>query len=326
MTGIFATVGPSTLNKKFLSSINKKTVNLLRINLSHTKINELKKTINFIKKYTNIPICIDTEGAQVRTKSIRKLKLKLKKKSIIYINQANSKKTNSFILSPPESYRQIKKGDVLSIDFDCAQIRVISKNTTSIKSVVIQEGIIENNKGVSINRQIKLAPYTNKDIEAFNLANDLKIENVALSFASSGNEIKKLRKFFDYPINIIAKIESKKGIKNLKNILNEANAILIDRGDLSREVSIERIPELQKKIIKSSKKNKKPVYVATNLLESMVVKRDPTRAEVNDIYNTLIDGANGLVLAAETAIGKYPRECIEMILRISKVFQKNHKK
>ena len=326
MTGIFATVGPSTLNKKFLSSINKKIVNLLRINLSYTKMNELKKTINFIKKYTNIPICIDTEGAQVRTKSIRKLKLKLKKNSIIYINQANSKKTNSFILSPPESYRQIKKGDVLSIDFDCAQIRVISKNTTSIKSVVIQEGIIANNKGVSINRQIKLAPYTNKDIEAFNLANELKIENVALSFASSGNDIKRLRKFFDYPINIIAKIESKKGIKNLKNILNEANAILIDRGDLSREVSIERIPELQKKIINSSKKNKKPVYVATNLLESMVVKREPTRAEVNDIYNTLIDGANGLVLAAETAIGKYPRECIEMILRVSKVFQKNHKK
>ena len=186
MTGIFATVGPSTLNKKFLSSINKKTVNLLRINLSHTKMNELKKTINFIKKYTNIPICIDTEGAQVRTKSIRKLKLKLKKNSIIYINQANSKKTNSFILSPPESYRQIKKGDVLSIDFDSAQIRVISKNRTSIKSVVIHEGIIANNKGVSINRQIKLAPYTNKDIEAFNLANELKIENVALSFASSG--------------------------------------------------------------------------------------------------------------------------------------------
>ena len=326
MTGIFATVGPSTLNKKFLSSINKKTVNLLRINLSHTKVNELKKTINFIKKYTNIPICIDTEGAQVRTKSIRKLKLKLKKNSIIYINQANSKKTNSFILSPPESYRQIKKGDVLSIDFDSAQIRVISKNRTSIKSVVIHEGIIANNKGVSINRQIKLAPYTNKDIEAFNLANELKIENVALSFASSGNDIKRLRKFFDYPINIIAKIESKKGIKNLKNILNEANAILIDRGDLSREVSIERIPELQKKIINSSKKNKKPIYVATNLLESMVVKREPTRAEVNDIYNTLIDGANGLVLAAETAIGKYPRECIEMILRVSKVFQKNHKK
>ena len=317
MTGIFATVGPSTLNKKFLSSINKKTVNLLRINLSHTKMNELKKTINFIKKYTNIPICIDTEGAQVRTKSIRKLKLKLKKNSIIYINQANSKKTNSFILSPPESYRQIKKGDVLSIDFDSAQIRVISKNRTSIKSVVIHEGIIANNKGVSINRQIKLAPYTNKDIEAFNLANELKIENVALSFASSGNDIKRLRKFFDYPINIIAKIESKKGIKN---------AILIDRGDLSREVSIERIPELQKKIINSSKKNKKPIYVATNLLESMVVKREPTRAEVNDIYNTLIDGANGLVLAAETAIGKYPRECIEMILRVSKAFQKNHKK
>ena len=126
--------------------------------------------------------------------------------------------------------------------------------------------------------------------------------------------------------NLISKIETSEAIKNLDKIIKASDKILIDRGDLSRYVPIENIPIVQMQILKKANLKKKKCYVATNLLESMVVKREPTRAEVNDIYNTLIDGANGLVLAAETAIGKYPRECIEMILRVSKVFQKNHKK
>ncbi len=131
-------------------------------------------------------------------------------------------------------------------------------------------------------------------------------------------DIIKLRSFFKNKIKITSKIESKKGLKNLKNILKEADNILIDRGDLSKEIPLHLIPEKQKEIILLANKYKTPVYVATNLLESMVTSREPTRAEVNDVYNTLIDGANGLVLAAETAIGKYPLECIQMILKISK--------
>lgn len=324
MTEIFATVGPSTLNKKFLTAINKRKVNLLRINLSHTKVKDLESTVNFIKRYTKIPVCFDTEGAQIRTTSIFKNKMILKTNTSVFIHKVKQSK-KSFSLTPIESFDLINEGDILSIDFDSVQIKIIEKKNLSLKATVINGGSIAINKGVSVNRQIKLASFTKKDIQAFKIAKDLKIKNIALSFASTGQDVKRLREIFKYPINIISKIESKRGLKNLKNIISESNGILIDRGDLSREVPLENIPQTQKNIINVAKKMKKPVYVATNLLESMVIKRDPTRAEVNDIYNTLIDGANGLVLAAETAIGNYPLECINMISKVAKVYKKNHK-
>ena len=324
MTEIFATVGPSTLNKKFLTAINKRKVNLLRINLSHTKIKDLESTVNFIKRYTKIPVCFDTEGAQIRTTSIFKNKMILKTNTSVFIHK-NKQSKKSFGLTPIEAFDLINEGDIVSIDFDSVQIKIIEKKNLSLKATVINGGSIAINKGVSVNRQIKLASFTKKDIQAFKIAKDLKIKNIALSFASTGQDVKRLREIFKYPINIISKIESKRGLKNLKNIISESNGILIDRGDLSREVPLENIPQTQKNIINVAKKMKKPVYVATNLLESMVIKRDPTRAEVNDIYNTLIDGANGLVLAAETAIGNYPLECINMISKVAKVYKKNHK-
>tara|TARA_B100000029_G_scaffold53829_1_gene48844 strand:+ start:2174 stop:3148 length:975 start_codon:yes stop_codon:yes gene_type:complete len=324
MTEIFATVGPSTLNKKFLTAINKRKVNLLRINLSHTKVKDLESTVNFIKRYTKIPVCFDTEGAQIRTTSIFKNKMILKTNTSVFIHK-NKQSKKSFSLTPIEAFDLINEGDILSIDFDSVQIKIIEKKNLSLKATVINGGSIAINKGVSVNRQIKLASFTKKDIQAFKIAKDLKIKNIALSFASTGQDVKRLREIFKYPINIISKIESKRGLKNLKNIISESNGILIDRGDLSREVPLENIPQTQKNIINVAKKMKKPVYVATNLLESMVIKRDPTRAEVNDIYNTLIDGANGLVLAAETAIGNYPLECINMISKVAKVYKKNHK-
>ena len=324
MTEIFATVGPSTLNKKFLTAINKRKVNLLRINLSHTKIKDLESTVNFIKRYTKIPVCFDTEGAQIRTTSIFKNKMILKTNTSVFIHK-NKQSKKSFSLTPIEAFDLINEGDILSIDFDSVQIKIIEKKNLSLKATVINGGSIAINKGISVNRQIKLASFTKKDIQAFKIAKDLKIKNIALSFASTGQDVKRLREIFKYPINIISKIESKRGLKNLKNIISESNGILIDRGDLSREVPLENIPQTQKNIINVAKKMKKTVYVATNLLESMVIKKDPTRAEVNDIYNTLIDGANGLVLAAETAIGNYPLECINMISKVAKVYKKNHK-
>ena len=245
MTEIFATVGPSTLNKKFLTAINKRKVNLLRINLSHTKIKDLESTVNFIKRYTKIPVCFDTEGAQIRTTSIFKNKMILKTNTSVFIHK-NKQSKKSFSLTPIEAFDLINEGDILSIDFDSVQIKIIEKKNLSLKATVINGGCIAINKGVSVNRQIKLASFTKKDIQAFKIAKDLKIKNIALSFASTGQDVKRLREIFKYPINIISKIESKRGLKNLKNIISESNGILIDRGDLSREVPLENIPQTQK--------------------------------------------------------------------------------
>tara|TARA_A100001011_G_C14262951_1_gene823356 strand:+ start:541 stop:1503 length:963 start_codon:yes stop_codon:yes gene_type:complete len=320
VTKLFITLGPSTLNKKFLNSINSKYVKLLRINLSHTKIKDLKKIVLFIRKYSNIDICFDTEGAQVRTSKVINDKKQLIRNQIVHINKSNI--SNSHItLTPNNIYKKLKLGDTLDIDFNSAKIKVIDENSSIYKCKVIESGSIGSNKSVSVSRSINIPPFTDKDIKAFELANNLNIKNIALSFTSSEQDIKKLRKYFENDITITSKIESKKGLLNLNKILNEANNILIDRGDLSKEIPLPLIPKKQKEIISAANQRNVPVFVATNLLESMVTKKEPTRAEVNDIYNTLVDGADGLVLAAETAIGNYPIECIDMIIKVSKTLK-----
>ena len=318
MIKIYTTLGPASLNKDFLKYANSRYIKLLRINLSHTEIDSLDEIISFIRKYSKIPICLDTEGAQIRTSVIKDNIIFCKKNKILKI----AKNTDKYLeLKPIDIYKKLKVNDILSIDFDGVKIQVVSETKKYFNCKILEEGNIASNKSILVNRSIKLDPFTSKDFKAFEIAKKRNIKNIALSFTSSKNDVHELRKIFKKKINIVSKIESKKGLKNLSSILDAADQILIDRGDLSKEVPIHTIPKMQKYIIKQALTKKTPVYVATNLLESMVTKREPTRAEVNDIYNTLIDGASGLVLAAETAIGKYPKECIDMIIRVSKTLE-----
>ena len=320
MTNLFITLGPATLKKDFLKSLEPKYVKLLRINLSHTDINDLPKVVKYIRKYSKIDICFDTEGAQIRTSKIKnKIKI-LKRDNYIYINKDN-KNNDNISLMPNGIHQKLRINDNLYIDFNSAQIKIISENSKTFKCKVIEGGIIGSNKSISVNRNINIPPFTEKDMLAIELAKELNIKNIALSFTSNAKDVRTLRSYFEKKVIITSKIESKKALANLDEILEEADKILIDRGDLSKEIPLHMIPKKQKEIIYTANRKKVPVFVATNLLESMVTKQEPTRAEVNDIYNTLIDGADGLVLAAETAIGKYPRKCIDMVIKVSKTLK-----
>ncbi len=322
MTKLFITLGPSTLNKEFLSSVDCKNIKLLRINLSHTDIGEIPKIIKYIRKYSKTPICLDSEGAQIRTSKISGgVKNLITNKTVKINNEINTDIT----LLPKDIFKNLRKNDILSIDFNSVVVKIIKETNRYFECKVLQGGAIGSNKSISVDRDIKIPPFTDKDIKAFSIGEKLKIKNYALSFTSKASDVKKLRNMFTNKITITSKIESKKGLRNLKEILNEADNILIDRGDLSKEIPLHEIPKKQKEIISKAIKAKTPVYVATNLLESMVTRMEPTRAEVNDVYNTLIDGATGLVLAAETAIGKYPKKCIEMIIKVSKTIKHGKK-
>ena len=187
--------------------------------------------------------------------------------------------------------------------------------------------MIENNKGVHVlNRDIKLLPLTEKDIQSIKIAKKFNIKNFALSFANDSNSINKIRKYINKTDKLISKIETKKGFINRKKIRAASNTILIDRGDLSRYIPVEKIPLAQKILTKECVKQKRELFIATNLLETMVNGRNPTRAESNDIYNSLFDGASGLVLAAETAIGKFPLECVDFLKKCIKIFSYSKKK
>jgi pyruvate kinase len=312
---IICTLGPSSLNKEFLRFAKNK-VSLLRLNMSHLNLINLKKSIKFIKKYTNIPICIDTEGAQIRikTKKEKFYKVGSKLKISSYKGDIN--------LYPDSVFKKIKRYDVLNVGFSNLKLKVIKKNF-KISCKVLSSGKLENNKGVHVeNRRVKLSYLTKKDHDAIKIGKSLKINNYALSFTNSTNDILQFNNLLKNK-NKIFKIETLQAVKNFKLILKKGNQFLIDRGDLSKDVKIENIPIVQRNLFKIKKNlKKKSIYVATNLLETMLENNFPTRGEANDIFNSLEMGASGLVLAAETAIGKYPKEAVIFLQKMIKTFKK----
>ncbi len=313
---ILVTLGPSSLNSKFLK-FSKGNVDLLRLNLSHINSDELSGTIDYIRKYNKTtPICIDTEGAQIRTKFNKKF---LRKNQTFKINL--DKKNSTFY--PSEFLTKIKLNDIFLIGFENLEAKVKKINEKFILLKVLQSGYIENNKGVHLkNRKVNLNFLTKKDNICINIAKKKKINNFALSFTNSSKDVINFRNLLP-KTNRIFKIETLKSIQNLKKIIKYGDNFLIDRGDLSKDVTIEKIPYYQREIIKTIKKckGKKNIYIATNLLESMVNNPYPNRAETNDIYNCLEMGATGLVLAAETAIGKHPIDAVIFLKKMIRSFK-----
>jgi len=312
---IICTLGPKSINSRFLKFSNY-NVDLLRLNMSHLTINQLIKSIKFIRKYSKIPICIDTEGAQIRTK------VKKEKHYRLGQNLKISNFNNNFCLYPRNVYSQLKVNDILNVGFSNLNLKVINlKNKILCK--VITAGKLENNKGVYLkNRKIKLNYLTEKDFKAIEIGKKLNINYFALSFTNSLSDIIKFNKLLKNK-NKIFKIETLNAVKNFKSILKKGQIFLIDRGDLSKEVDIENVPLVQRKLFKLKKKYKgKKMYVATNLLESMLKNSYPTRGEANDIYNSLEMGAGGLVLAAETAIGKHSRGTVRFLQKMIKTFNR----
>ena len=316
---IIATLGPSSLEEKIVKKMDLLGVDIFRINLSHVDIDEFENTIKIVKNWTNKPVCLDSEGAQLRTGDFKGTTLQLKTGSKIRFVDSNMWIDKTTI---PLNIKNIKKlllvGDLLRLDFNSVIVQLIEFDDSGIIARVIKGGKIGKNKGISVDRAINLPRFTNKDISAFKISKKLSLDTFFLSFCSSGEDVCALRDLFDYPINVISKIESNRALKNLVSICKESDEILIDRGDLSRDVTLIKIAFAQSYILNTAKSINTPTYVATNLVESMVENPEPTRAEINDIVNTLKSGADGLVLAAETAIGLYPIECVRVVSNVIK--------
>jgi len=314
---IIATLGPSSLSKDIVKKMDALGVDHFRINLSHTKIDTIKETVNILRNWTKKSICLDIEGAQLRTGKIKGGSQYLDTASIIkFSGDKAGLKSNNILLNLPNPEKILYVGDLLKIDFNSALVQITGIKGKLITTRVIKGGMIGSNKGISIDRQITLPRFSNKDYSAFDISKKLGLKTFFLSFCSTENDVIALRELFDYPINVISKIENESGLINLVPICQESDAILIDRGDLSRDVSLTKIACAQSYILDIAKNMNVSVYVATNLVESMVQNPEPNRAEINDIVHTLQSGADGLVLAAESAIGAYPIECVKVLSKI----------
>ncbi len=318
---LLTTIGPSSFDKSTISEMEAIGVDLFKINLSHTKISDLEEIIKSLQKWSSVPVCLDSEGAQVRNQHMINESVAFKEGDTVKIHPNEITGDNKNISFAPNTvFKQLNISDLIYVDFHAVILKVIEKKDAFLLAKVISSGVVGSNKAVNINRKIDLEPVTKKDLEAFNIGKKMGISDFALSFTNSSSDVKLIREIVGMDTNLIAKIESIQGVLNLDEILPLANHILIDRGDLSREITIEKIPFIQRRIIAKARSKQVPVYVATNLLESMTKARSPTRAEVNDVASTLLMGADGLVLAAETAIGKYPVEAVTMIKSLVKQF------
>jgi len=322
MKKILCTLGPASANPRTIERLEKAGATLFRVNLSHTRLEDVAETVSKIQNATNVPICLDTEGAQVRTGPIAGGAIELRDNAMVRADLALTPgDKTSFNFYPPAIVSQLIVGDFISIDFNSVLVQVVETDAAGVLTRVLNGGVIGQNKAVTVQRPLDLAPLTAKDIGAIKIGLQKGLSHFALSFANNPSDVDLIRKHAGPDSFIISKIESRSGLLNLEEIAARSDALLIDRGDLSRDIPIELVPRTQKQILRRGHVMNTPVYVATNLLESMVATPTPTRAEVNDIYNTLLDGADGLVLAAETAIGKFPIHCASMIARLIRSYE-----
>ena len=310
---ILCTLGTTSLNPQVIRRLAELNVGLFRLNLSHTPPNRVAEFVRLIRGNSDTPVCLDTQGAQMRTGSFATGSINLETGTIVELVAAPEMGDETRIpIYPAIVLPQLIMGDLFTLDTDAVPLQVIEE-APNWRARVLSRGNVGSNKAASIDRTILLPHLTDADREAIEIGRQEGVTHFALSFANRRSDVESLRELVGKDAQIISKIESRSGLSNLHDIMAVSDAILIDRGDLSREVAIEGLPFIQKEIISQANMAQVPVYVATNLLESMVTSPRPTRAEVNDVINTLLDGADGLVLAAETAIGEYPVQCASMI-------------
>lgn len=324
------TLGPASNTAECLARMKDRGVDFVRVNMSHSTLEDLRYFISLAKQ-AGIPFMLDTEGSQVRTGDLKEASLYIDENDEIKIySEPILGDEDNICLRPGNIIRELEPGDILRPDFNTLALRIADISSVSqgyITARAVSGGLLGRNKGVVIDsasgRQFALPVLSPKDYQAIDIGLKEGVDHIAASFMRSGDFVDAVRDATKGTMRVVSKIECIDGLRHLDDIIQKSDYILVDRGDLSKEIPLERIPLTQKLIIYRAKKYGKETIIATNLLETMVREPKPTRAEIHDIVNSIIDGAAGLTLAAETAIGKYPVEAVNMLDAVIRHVQQN---
>jgi len=320
---ILATLGPSsslasTIEKLFIAGTD-----VFRLNFSHGSIEEHRKNLNSVrsleKKYNHSScILVDLQGPKLRIGNFANKKEILKKGQTFVLDLNNKPGDKTRVNFPhPEIFRMLTPNTLVLINDGRIKLQIIEKKNDSLIAEVLNDGKISDNKGINIPDAIlPISSLTLKDKSDLNKALEMGVDWIAQSFVQTVKDVQELRKLIDGKASIIAKIEKPSAVKNIKEIIQESDGIMIARGDLGVELPPEKVPAIQKKIINECREEGKPVIVATQMLESMIDHHTPTRAEASDVANAIYDGADAVMLSAESAIGKYPIESVTMMNKI----------
>jgi len=324
-TKVIATIGPSSSGYDTLKEMIINGVDVVRLNFSHGDYKDHKETILNVRKISDelgLPVSVlqDIQGPKIRVGKLNKDKIQLNEGHKFFITSDNVIGNIDEISIDNNIISDIKENERILIDDGKIELRVIKKEKNKVKVEVKRGGVLLQRKGVNFpESDIKLSSLTEKDVNdlLFGLKNN--VDWVALSFVRSEDDIIHLRKLIKkngYNTKIIAKIEKPQAIKNIDKIIIESDGLMVARGDLGVEMPMESVPIIQKKIVFKCNLACKPVIIATQMLESMVSQKTPTRAESNDVANAVLDGADAVMLSAESATGDYPLLAVESMNRI----------
>ncbi len=327
-TKIVATLGPACSSKEVLKKMIDAGVNVFRINFSHADYTDVTERIQMIRElneefgYTT-SILGDLQGPKLRV-GVMKEDVVVNKGDIITFTTAEDilGTASRVYMNYKEFPKDVNPGERILLD-DGKLIFEVTKTdkNTEVEAVVVQGGPLRSKKGVNLpNTKVSLPALTEKDIRDAKFAIENKVDWIALSFVRTSQDLEDLQdliaKHSDHKIPIIAKIEKPEAVENIDKIVAFCDGLMVARGDLGVEVPAEEVPLIQKKLIHRAKTARIPVIVATQMMETMITSLTPTRAEVNDVANSVMDGADAVMLSGETSVGNYPVEVIETMTRI----------
>ena len=319
-TKILATIGPSSATKEQISALIDAGADAFRINFSHGTHAEHKQRIKIIRSLEKekgrlISILADLQGPKLRVGEFLEEKVLLEKGQKFVLDMDKKPgDANRVCLPHKEIFAALQPGEILLLNDGYISLRVDQCDKTKAETTVLVGGYLSSHKGVNLpNTKLKISAITLKDKEDLKFALRQGVDWVGLSFVQKVDDVKKVKKMVKGKVRVIAKLEKPSAIDDLDAIVREADGIMVARGDLGVECPIETVPVLQKKIVKTCRHYAKPVIVATQMLESMIVNPTPTRAEVSDVATAVYDGADAVMLSAETAAGQYPVNAVKMM-------------
>lgn len=333
-TKILATIGPASNSKDMLSSLANAGANVFRLNFSHGKHEDHAKVIKLIREINkennmNIGILQDLQGPKIRVGEMENGGVQISPGQKITITNeplvGNAELVSTVYKNLPYD---VKSGDRILIDDGNIELAVNNTDGKNVRCVVIHGGVLKSRKGINLpNTKVSAPSLTEKDMEDLQFGLDHDVDWIALSFVRTADDIKDLRERIvsaGKNCKIVAKIEKPEALANIDAIIEETDAIMVARGDLGVEVPAETVPLWQKQIVTKCKLACKPVIIATQMLESMTTHPRPTRAETNDVATAVLDGADAVMLSAETASGQFPVNAVKAMSSIINYIENNH--
>jgi pyruvate kinase len=323
---IVATLGPASYAPEMIERLFEAGVDVFRINMSHSPFDLVKKVHAAVRtaeaKFGRpIGILCDLQGPKFRVGNIGGERVALSEGSTFRFDTTESDGGPARVFLPhPQIFEAVEPGHTLLLDDGKIRMTVVDKKRSTIDAKVVVGGTLASRKGISLpDTVLPIGPLTEKDRKDLDFALRLGVDWVALSFVQRGEDVRLVRELIDQnqPTSLMSKIEKPAAIADLESIITHSDGLMVARGDLGVELPVERVPGLQKQIVSKSRAAGKPVVVATQMLESMIASPVPTRAEVSDVATAVFDGADAVMLSAESAVGTYPIEAIRMMDRIA---------